>query len=207
MLDPTDGVPGRSSHDRSARRLSLSLLPRIAARDEQAFASLYDACSPAAYGLLLRMLGDPAAAQQLLETTFSTIWDQAPELGQSASSDLGCVLVTARNLAIRTPRETRQERVNASRGDSAEIEEPSEIRMERRRVRSALAELPPQERELAERYCFEGAGNLRDAAGAPSEMRRRAGEILRKLRRRLDSAGRRRENRNDSAQSSVMERV
>ena len=56
------------------RRDDVALMGRIAARDQRAIAALYDRYSGLLYGLVLRVLGNPRGAEDVLEQVFLAAW-------------------------------------------------------------------------------------------------------------------------------------
>ena len=54
------------------------LMERVRARDTSAFEALYDGYHRLVFGIGLRMLGDPASAEDLTQNVFLKIWT-APE--------------------------------------------------------------------------------------------------------------------------------
>jgi len=71
-LSPGNPVPGESA---APRQPDLSELLRASARgDEGAFAELYDATSRRLYGLVVRVVRDPAQAEEVAQEAFLEIW-------------------------------------------------------------------------------------------------------------------------------------
>ena len=69
-----------------------SLLSRIARGDRDALASMYDVLAPIVHGMLRRRgMGEQASAV-VLESLFLRIWQEAPRLHRSASSESTWVL-------------------------------------------------------------------------------------------------------------------
>ena len=84
-----------------------SLLSRIARGDRDALASMYDVLAPIVHGMLRRRgMGEQASAV-VLESLFLRIWQEAPRLHRSASSESTWVLaqITAslRGLRLEAP--------------------------------------------------------------------------------------------------------
>jgi RNA polymerase sigma-70 factor (ECF subfamily) len=67
----------RSTELRARGRESAPLVKRIAHGDVSAFVALYDATCGLIYGLLLRILGDSAAAEQVMAAVYQEVWEQA----------------------------------------------------------------------------------------------------------------------------------
>ena len=54
------------------------LLARVGAGDRQAFAALYDATAPRVFGLVRRLVVDPAQAEEVTQDVYLEIWQTAP---------------------------------------------------------------------------------------------------------------------------------
>ena len=63
-----------------------ALVAQLRDRDTEAFAILYDRHSRQAFGLAYRMLGDPAAAEDVVQEAFLSVWRRAESFqpGRSA---------------------------------------------------------------------------------------------------------------------------
>ncbi|MCI0396648.1 MAG: hypothetical protein L0332_09735 [Chloroflexi bacterium] len=56
-----------------------TLLGLIAQRDAAAMAALYDRHAQIVYSLILRVVRDPAVAEEVLQDTFWQVWQKASE--------------------------------------------------------------------------------------------------------------------------------
>ena len=57
--------------------LDQEMIARIGRRDQSALSALYDRLSGPLYSLAMKMLGDPAEAQDALQDVFLQIWSRA----------------------------------------------------------------------------------------------------------------------------------
>ena len=134
------------------------LLDRVRRGDEQAMATLYDFYSKVVYSVALRVLRDPAAAEDVLQDVFLGVW-RKPERFVSARGSLGGWLaVVARNRAIDTlrrkrPSEQVEEVFLASPFNLADEAERNTL-MER--VRAIILHLPLDQRKTLEMAYFDG---------------------------------------------------
>lgn len=80
----------------------LSLLDRVAARDETALRQLYDATAAKLYGLALRVVGKPEWAEDCLQETFLQVWRSAADYRASLSPPMAWLgmLVRSRSLDL-----------------------------------------------------------------------------------------------------------
>ena len=77
-----------------------ALLTRIAGGDEAALEALYDATSSRVHGLVLRILRNPAAAEEVTGDVFFQVWRQAPRFDPARGQPLAWILTIARSRAL-----------------------------------------------------------------------------------------------------------
>jgi RNA polymerase sigma-70 factor (ECF subfamily) len=90
---------GGTQDDMEARE-DARLLQAIAGEDQQALAMLYRRRGDLIYSFLLRMLGNSAEAQEILQDTFVRLWRRAKEFDPERSSATAWLLMFARGLAL-----------------------------------------------------------------------------------------------------------
>jgi RNA polymerase sigma-70 factor, ECF subfamily len=146
----------------------LRLLQRVATRDTGALAELYDRHSRLLFGLILRIAGDRAETEEILQEAFLRVWTRAEIYDGRVGGPLPWIVRVARNIAIdrlrarRTraaidtaaPAERTAEAVPAS-----DIQSPEAIVLDaerRQALTGALAGLPVEQRQLIEAAFFEG---------------------------------------------------
>lgn len=76
------------------------LLERLRSRDEDALADLYDLMAPRAFGLAYQVLGDRFAAEDVVQTAFVTVWEQAGQLDSTRGSIEGYLLTIVHRRAV-----------------------------------------------------------------------------------------------------------
>lgn len=153
------------------------LLARVAAGEERALAALYDRVAAAAYGLALRITGDAAAAEDVVQESLLRVWRRADRYEAARGAARPWLLRLVRNAAIdqvraRGARGRAEHEAGAEPEQLAVPERPDEalLRLERgRRVRAALEALPVEQRRAIETAYFEGLSHSEIAAreGAP----------------------------------------
>lgn len=176
------------------------LVARVAAGDEDAMRSLYDATSARAYGMALRVLRDPDLAEEAALDAYTQVWRQADRFDPSKGSVEAWIAVLSRSRALdRRRRQTRQERGATSLGvgggagaqqASPHLEPLDESARDERSnlVRRALEDLPHEQRQAIQVAFFDGLTHteVATALGAPlgtTKTRIRTG--LQTLRRAL----------------------
>ncbi len=133
------------------------LVGGIANGDEDALRGLYRALGPLGYGLALRVTRDPHLAQDVVQEAFTDVWSSAATFDPARSSVRAWVLMLVHRRAVDRVRREQSER---SRGtvwvsgrherEHDQVADVVELRAEHRRVRSALDELSPLQREALE---------------------------------------------------------
>jgi RNA polymerase sigma-70 factor, ECF subfamily len=149
------------------------LIEEVARGDQQALASLYDATSRLVYGLLLRMLGDAGAAEEVLLDVYAQVWRQARRYTGARGSPLAWLTTIARSRAIDRLRRGRDSARRTEQLDArtfevasaaASVEEEVAARERAARVRAALEALPREQREVIELAYYGGLSHSEIAA-------------------------------------------
>ena len=164
-------------------------MARIRARDADAFEALYDAYHRLVYGVAHRMLGDTVAAEDVTQGVFLKIWS-APELYHSGNF-AGWIVRMTRNRALDMLRSKAHNvaELPEQQPDTDDLEERAFAAIDGNLVRTALKQLPPEQRSPIELGFFGGITHEEIArrTGVPLgtvKTRIRAG--LRRLRTALE---------------------
>jgi RNA polymerase sigma-70 factor (ECF subfamily) len=141
-----------------------ALVERLAARDTRAFAVFYDRTAGFVFSLLVRILNDREAAEEVAQEVYLQLWRTARTFDPRRSSALGWIATVARSRAIDRLRADASRR-NALHGlafePSGPIANPSpaeeaSLRERRARVLEAVRSLPPEQRSAIELAFFQG---------------------------------------------------
>jgi RNA polymerase sigma-70 factor (ECF subfamily) len=154
-----------------------ALIEKMMTGDESALSALYDRYSPLLFGMLMRVLNDRQAAEEVLQDLFLQLWRNAGQFDASRGSLPAWLMVIGRNRAISRLRGRRDREVlEEEEGDFAgafaspqNIEDEAARAQMARTVKAALEELPAEQRHAVELAYFEGMTQTEIAAktGAP----------------------------------------
>ena len=140
-----------------------SLLRSIQRGGQGAFAALYDRHASAAYGLAVRVTGDPVLAEDVVQDAFLSLWKQAarfdPDRGQVRSWLL--TIVHHRAVDVVRRRTGRPERGLPEGAEDflaapGRPEEIAETAMDAEAVREAVRQIPEDQRRTVEMAYFKG---------------------------------------------------
>lgn len=130
------------------------LIRLVALGDEAAFEELYDQVSPRVFGLVRRVLRDPAQSQEVTQEIFLDIWEHANRFDADRGKAMSWILVIAHRKAV--------DRVRASQASSErdlrqgikefqesyeDVAQTVENEFVAQRVRNALESLTASQRE------------------------------------------------------------
>jgi RNA polymerase sigma-70 factor (ECF subfamily) len=154
-----------------------ALVEQMTAGDESALAALYDRYAGMLYGLLVRILKDTHAAEEVLQDLFLQLWRTASRFDASRGSMTAWLMVMARNRAIsRLRRGNRHVVADDPEGYLLEslpspgnLEEDAVRLQMAGRLRAAMQSLPGEQRQALELAYFEGMTQteIAERTGAP----------------------------------------
>jgi RNA polymerase sigma-70 factor (ECF subfamily) len=136
----------------------------MATGSQDALAQLYDRYSGLAYGIALRVLGDPGRAEDAVQEAFLSVWNRAGAFDPARGSLRSWLLTAVRNRSIdylrgRGAHERREldlEPVVSTVGAQTDPWHEVSLKLERDAVREALTSLPPEQRQAVELAYFGG---------------------------------------------------
>src|SRR5215207_7482268 len=139
------------------------LISLVEAADAEAFATLYDRHSRAAFSLAYRMMGERRASEDLTQDAFLKVWRSAKSYRAERGSVRTWVLSIVHNRGIdqirsQASRRRTQDKIEASAPRSQPSEAFAETlrNSQRDQVREALDTLPPEQLKILELAYFSG---------------------------------------------------
>jgi RNA polymerase sigma-70 factor (ECF subfamily) len=158
------------------------------AGDEAALSTLYDRYSAMLFGMLMRILRDQQAAEEVLQDMFLQLWRNAAQFDAKRGSLPAWLMVIGRNRAISRLRGRRDREVlEEEEGDyantfaSGQNIEDEAVRAElARNISAALEQLPAEQKQAVELAYFEGM--------TQSEIANRTGTPLGTVKTRVRTA-------------------
>ena len=165
-----------------------ALIERMMAGDEAALSTLYDRYSAMLFGMLMRILRDQQAAEEVLQDMFLQLWRNAAQFDAKRGSLPAWLMVIGRNRAISRLRGRRDREVlEEEEGDyantfaSGQNIEDEAVRAElARNISAALEQLPAEQKQAVELAYFEGM--------TQSEIANRTGTPLGTVKTRVRTA-------------------
>ena len=149
------------------------LLARTARGDQSSFSTLYDRLMPAVFGLCLRVVRDPAQAEEVAQEAMVEVWRIAARFDGGRGSARTFVMTIAHRRAVdrvRSEEASRRREATDARSRSVaptvEAEPDAAVieSLERQQVRVALDRLTPIQREAVELAYYDGRTHAEVAA-------------------------------------------
>jgi RNA polymerase sigma-70 factor, ECF subfamily len=144
------------------------LLQLIARRDADAFETLYDRHAQIVHSLILRIIGEPRAAEDLVQECFWQVWQKASDYRGNGAAAAAWIYRIARNHGIdRLRRRDARPKTVTLEGEelpaifgrnyqTPSVEATVEQSLQLQQVRQSLTLLPEEQRVILELAYFEG---------------------------------------------------
>ncbi|MHC5257148.1 ECF RNA polymerase sigma factor SigK [Streptomyces sp. UC4497] len=139
------------------------LLPMVGQGDVRAYEELYELVSGAVYGLVLRVLRDPAQSEEVAQEVFLELWRDAARFDPRRGTAMAWVLTHAHRRAVDRVRSARASREREERAASRwhrtafdEVAEQVETNLDREWVRRCLDGLTELQRRSVTLAYYEG---------------------------------------------------
>jgi RNA polymerase sigma-70 factor (ECF subfamily) len=166
--------------------------PSCAGSRTDALAAAYDAYGAATFGLLLRMLGDRAAAEDVQQQVFTEVWRRARDYDPRRAGLLTWVLTIARSRAVDHLRRRVPEPRDPQLPDGRTVEAEADALLERWRLAQLLGRLPEDERALLRLRFYDerSQSEISAATGIPiGTVKARMVRGLTRLREMIEAEG------------------
>jgi RNA polymerase sigma-70 factor (ECF subfamily) len=142
-------------------------MQRLFLHDRHAFEQIFDRYGDLVYSTALRVLRDPHLAEDIAQEVFVRLWRKPDSYQAKRGRFLTWLMSVARNRAVDEVRARgRRQRYETASPEEQERELPAgtandpalnaQLAEQRRIVRHALAELPPEQRQVIELAFFGG---------------------------------------------------
>ncbi|HVD39655.1 MAG TPA: sigma-70 family RNA polymerase sigma factor [Solirubrobacterales bacterium] len=151
--------------EKAERLADEELMPLVGRKDPEAFEVLYDRHGGAAYSLAYRIVGDRAAAEEVTQEAFISVWRSGARFDAARGSVRSWLLSVVRNRAIDFLRSRGSKAPKLDFDDEASLEQrPAQERTEEEalrretsaELRGALGKLPGEQSKVIELAYFGG---------------------------------------------------
>ena len=139
------------------------LVRAVARGDEPAFARLYDLVSPRVYGLIRRVLRDPAQAEEVAQEVLVEVWRTAARFDAARGTATSWIFTIAHRRAVDRVRSEQASSDRTMKVGTASVETPydevvDEVagRLERQQVRHCLDDLTELQRQAVTLAYYQG---------------------------------------------------
>jgi len=172
MTEGQPGQPGQAGQWPPARPGSdlAGLLALVARGDQSAFAALYDRSAAQVFGLVRRVIRDPAQSEEVTQEVMLEVWRSASRFDPHRGSAMAWLMTLAHRRAVDRIRSgqaaaEREVRAAAATGPGYDmVAEEVETRLDAQRVRRCLESLTDLQRESLT-LAFYGGYTYREVAG------------------------------------------
>ena len=144
-------------------------MARVAKGDELAFAELYDELAPTVYGIVLRVVRDPAQSEEVTQEVFVELWRQAARFDSARGGVRGWAVTIAHRRAVdrvRSEQSLRDRQLRDAAAPAGAPDSPPDAvidSLDRDRARRALTELSEAQRQALELAFFDGLTHVQIA--------------------------------------------
>jgi RNA polymerase sigma-70 factor, ECF subfamily len=152
LPDPQGATPGGGTAGGTAGSELAGLLRQVARGDADAFDAVYDQVAASVFGIVRRVIRDPAQSEEVTQDVLLEVWRNAAKFDSGRGSATAWVTMLAHRRAVDRVRSVQKESDRERRIATAvipydEVAEAVESSLERERVRRCLGSLTELQRE------------------------------------------------------------
>jgi RNA polymerase sigma-70 factor, ECF subfamily len=149
--DSSRAEPSRAEPSRAGDDLAAELV-KIARGDATAFEKAYDEMAAPVFGIVRRVIRDPAQSEEVTQEVLLEVWRTAYRFDQAKGSAMAWIMTLAHRRAVDRVRSAQKQAERERRVATAdipfdEVTETVEANLEHERVRRCLGSLTPLQRE------------------------------------------------------------
>ena len=173
-MNPAEPILPVSARETEAAREHAALAAAMARGDKQALARLYDLLAKPLYSLALRITGDAAEAQDVVQDVFLQLWHKAADYQTARGTYFAWAATLTRNRSLDRVRmrkrrgeivqESAADIQPAGASDHVDSADALWVREKAGAVRAALTSLAPEQRSAIELAFFSGLTHQEIAA-------------------------------------------
>jgi RNA polymerase sigma-70 factor, ECF subfamily len=189
---PASAAAPSEARRRRPSRAERRLAARLRAGDPGALEDAYRAYGAATFGLLLRLLGERGAAEDVQQQVFTEVWRRAADYDPRRAGLLTWVLTIARSRAIDHLRRRIPEPRDPQLPDARTVASDADALLERWRLAHLLGRLPEDERVLLRLRFYDelSQSEISAATGIPiGTVKARMVRGLTRLREMIEAEG------------------
>jgi RNA polymerase sigma-70 factor (ECF subfamily) len=135
---------------------AVELIRKMSSGDKAALTNLYEKTNPLVFGLILKILGNPILADEVLLDVYTHLWRQSTVFDPERLAPLEWLVTVARNSAITrlhwSRQDKRRRKFSNMKKDPATTVEPERQKC----ARSSLESLVPTQQEILEWVYYSG---------------------------------------------------
>ena len=173
---PDGATPGRATPGGASPGSDLAAqLAMVARGDAAAFDAVFEQLGPSVYGVVKRVIRDPAQSEEVTQEVMLEVWRTAAKFDAERGSATSWVMTLAHGRAVDRVRSVQKDAERARRTAAADIPydmvtEAVESSLERERVRRCLGSLTELQRETVTLAYYRGYtyGQVASLLGVPT---------------------------------------
>jgi RNA polymerase sigma-70 factor (ECF subfamily) len=145
------------------------LIHIISCGDRSSLIALYEKTNPLIFGLICRIVGDQASAEEVLLDTYTEIWKQSGSYNPEDFTPLQWMINIARSRAIARLHSGKAERKHRGFSGGTEESQTTVAPEQQKLARATIGALAPAQREVVGWACYSGlsCGEIAAQLGQP----------------------------------------